>query len=342
MGQSLSPFGDATTWWRDLAFTSLFIQWVGLTSAAVLCGCRPLLRGLDNRMAGVIGYGLVLFVTVGLSEAAYRVVLHSALNIELQSAWEVGGAGYWFTQPQPVRVELSPDWHLEFLLRNLAISAIVAAVALRYLFVQHQWRSNLESEARARIQALQSRIRPHFLFNSMNTIASLTRSKPEMAEQITEDLAELFRASLADASIPATLEQELGICRQYLRIEQQRLGWRLASHWAVDTAPGDALLPRLTLQPLLENSVYHGIEPAADGGVVSVRAERTGARLRVRIANPVIERGARLARGGNRMAQDNVTQRLQAFFGEAASFQVVSAEREYAVELSFPYITELP
>jgi hypothetical protein len=132
----------------------------------------------------------------------------------------------------PSPVPMGTMWHLEFLAKNLAITAIVAAVALRYFYVQHQWRSRVQSEAKARIQALQSRIRPHFLFNSMNTIASLTRTSPELAEQVTEDLADLFRASLGDASVPVTLEREIEVCRQYLRIEEQRLGARVSTSTA--------------------------------------------------------------------------------------------------------------
>ena len=218
----------------------------------------------------------------------------------------------------------------------------------------------LAAESRARIQALQSRIRPHFLFNSMNTIASLTRTRPEVAEQVTEDLAELFRASLADASIPSTSADEMEICRQYLRIEEQRLGERLRAALSVDDRLGRARLPRLTLQPLVENSVYHGVEPMPEGGTVRVSAEQQDNRLCLRISNP-LSAAQKLAnaqidleskgasgsspaarRGGNHMAQENVALRLRAFFDDSATLRVRMDGNEYVVELEFPYWTQDP
>ena len=218
-------------WLGELAMISLFVQWVALTSAGLLCATRRLLTLLGNASAGIVAWSLVLTVTALVGEAAWWLV----------------------EEPSPGAAA-----HLPFQLRNLAISAIVSAAALRYLYVQHQWKQRVESEAQARFEALQARIRPHFLFNSMNTIASLARSRPDIAEEVVEDLADLFRASLGDAHTPATLARELELCREYLRIEAQRLGERLRTDWQVDGLPDDALLPPLTLQPLVENAVYHG------------------------------------------------------------------------------------
>ena len=250
---------------------------------------------------------------------------------------------------QPGNLEVIPGslpmgsaWHLQFLAKNLSITAIIAAVALRYFYVQHQWRSQIQSEAKARIQALQSRIRPHFLFNSMNTIASLTRTSPELAEQVTEDLADLFRASLGDASVPVTLERELEVCRQYLRIEEQRLGARVTTEFKVDELPVDAILPGLILQPLAENAIYHGIEPEELGGFVSIDGDSDEQQIVVRISNSLPISDARSVRRSNQMAQDNVAQRLRAFFGADSSLQVSSDAGEYTVELRFPYLKARP
>jgi two-component system sensor histidine kinase AlgZ len=305
--------------WHDLALISLFIQWVGLTCAALLCACRRLLARLGDVPAGFASYGLVLTVTLALSELGYRLV-EAPLGL---------------SDPEGV-------WHREFVLRNLAVSAIVGAVALRYLYVQHQWKTNLESESRARIQALHSRIRPHFLFNSMNTIASLTRSQPTLAEQVVEDLADLFRVSLADAGIPASLGRELEVCRQYLRIEALRLGNRLAVEWHTEALPPDALLPALSVQPLLENAIYHGIEPHPAGGLVRIAGAREGERLRLSICNSLAAGAAERARSGNRLAQDNVRQRLHAFFKGGGALRVEPDEGEYRVHLEFPYVTSAP
>jgi two-component system, LytTR family, sensor histidine kinase AlgZ len=141
---------------------------------------------------------------------------------------------------------------------------------LRYFWVAAQWRRNVEAEARSRIRALQARIRPHFLFNSMNTIAALTRSDPARAEEAVEDLADLFRASLSDATSTVTLKEELELSRIYQRIEQHRLGDRLAVEWRIKALPLRARIPALSVQPLLENAIYHGIEQLAGGGTVVV------------------------------------------------------------------------
>ena len=353
----LTPTGDVANFWYDLALVSLFTQWVALSSAGLLCLLRPRLRAMNNVPAGLVGYGLILLVTLVLTEITFWLVAEQIIQVDFSTAWKLDETGQWFDQPSRVDVPLTTRWHVEFLLRSLGISAIVSAVALRYFYVQHQWKSNLESESRARIQALQSRIRPHFLFNSMNTIASLTRTEPALAEQITEDLADLFRVSLGDASVAASLREELVLCEQYLRIEQHRLGERLTLIWDTDALPGDALVPRLILQPLLENAVYHGIEPAAEVGVISLRGECVGDLVRIRIANSLAGSGDSTSdqepRQGNQLAQDNVRQRLGAFFGSRASLAMGSlagadqigqsakakAAPQYQVVLEFPYLT---
>lgn len=336
---ALAPTRVGGDWWRDMAFSSLFIQWVGLCSAAVLCVSRGWLRRIDNAVAAVLSYTLVLLITFVLSEIAFWIVVPPVMELD-PSQW-YAPLGTYGGKPAPGLPErFQAPGHWQFLLRNLGISAIVSAVALRYFYVQHQWKTNLESEARARIQALQSRIRPHFLFNSMNTIASLTRSDPTLAEQVTEDLADLFRVSLGDANVPVKLERELEVCRQYLNIEKQRLGDRLEDRWRVDDLPSDALIPGLSLQPLLENAVYHGIEPAAAGGTIDVSGGSEGSTLWVRIANSMPEASEVSFRStGNRMAQENIDKRLAAFFGHGTSFRIDTAFREYAIELRFPYVT---
>ena len=318
---TLNPGAGTEAGFRDLALTSLFIQWVALGSGALLCALRRPLEGLSDAGAAAISYLLVLAVTAAVSEASWRFVLPHLANPALS----------------PVRPVLATSGHLEFLLRNLGVAAVVALVALRYFYVQHQWKARMEGESRARIQALQSRIRPHFLFNSMNTIASLTRSEPALAEQVTEDLASLFRVSLGDASVPGTLEQEVEGCRPYLRIEAQRLGERLDVRDELDDLPGDALLPALTLQPLLENAIYHGVEPSPEGGWVRLAGSLDGATVRISVENSVPSGDARAQRTGNAMALDNVRQRMEAFFAGEAGLQVVASPDGFRVQLEFPY-----
>jgi two-component system sensor histidine kinase AlgZ len=313
---ALSGAGTLSQRLDELALTSLFIQWVALTCAAALCIVRPHLSGLAEPMVAAIAYGLMLAVT-----------------------WMVSELAWWLVRREPAVLMLSAPAHAGFVLRNLAISAILSAFLLRYFYVQHHWQRRVESESRARFEALQARIRPHFLFNCMNTIASLTRMQPQAAEKAVENLADLFRASLADARTYVRLDDELRLCRQYLDIEGLRLGERLRVEWDIDALPAETLVPALTLQPLIENAVYHGIEPLPDGGVVRVRGRREGDTVHIAIENPLPVAAKGNRHEGNRMAQENVRARLHAFFGEEGRLTVDSGPTRYQVALRLPYRT---
>ncbi len=334
---SLAPGNTRRDGFTELALNSLFVQWAGLGSCALLCALRRTFARLGSAATSTLSGLVILAVTALVSEAAWWLVLPRLASPDAATVWEFahgpGGLG-------PARPLLPVVPHAEFVLRNTGIAAVVALVVLRYFYVQHQWAARMRSESQARIQALQSRIRPHFLFNSMNTIASLARSEPALAEQVTEDLASLFRVSLGDARVPGTLEQELELCRQYLRIEAQRLGERLASETDTAGVPGDALLPALTLQPLLENAVYHGVEPSPDGGRIEVRGAFDGERVVMSVENTLPPAGSRRRRDGNAMALDNVAQRMEAFFSGAARLRVLPGDDRFRVELEFPYRTD--
>ena len=202
------------------------------------------------------------------------------------------------------------DHHAGFLLRTFAISAIVIALGMRYLYISSEWRRSIVLEAQARISALQALIRPHFLFNSMNTIASLTRSDPARAEEAVEDLSDLLRANLGKSGERSSLKQEIETATTYQRIEKLRLGDRLTVRWDIEALPMQAQIPSLTIQPLLENAIYHGIELLADGGEVTVSGEADGEQLRIRISNPVAV-GKKRSTGGNNMALSNIRQRFE-------------------------------
>ena len=208
--------------WHALSLVSLYVQWIGLSSAALLCILRRPLQRLNNTRAGLVAWLLVLVITAVVSEAAVHLF---------------GGMG------EGLLTE--PGGRLGLLLRSLAIAAIVAALVLRYQYLHHQWYRQFLAESEARLQALQSRIRPHFLFNSMNTIANLTRTDPKLAEEVVQDLADLFRVSLSDARQDSTLGEELELARQYLNIERQRLGTRLRVEWELEELPLNAKLPPL-------------------------------------------------------------------------------------------------
>jgi len=305
-------YGD---WLGELARISLFTQWLALTSAGLLCYLRPSLARF------------------GVPRASALVVLLLSVNTAV-----ISELAYWLGQNLTARgldADLFPTHHWPFLLRNLGISIIVTAMLLRYFFVTNEWRRNVQAEARSRIHALQARIRPHFLFNSMNTIASLTRSDPARAEEAVEDLADLFRVTLRDSEAPLRLKQEFELTRIYQRIEQLRLGDRLQVRWRVEEMPLRALIPGLTLQPLVENAIYHGIESLPEGGVVDIHGERSGDDLIIRVSNPVPP-GTVAGRRGNQVAVQNIRDRLELAFGGRAELQISQVDEQYQVTLRFP------
>ncbi len=300
--------------WGDLGLISLFLQWIALTSAAVLCVTRPFLTRFSAMAAALISYLIVLVVTALVSKAAFWVMVNTALL-----------------------PETDPHEYAVFLIRNLTISTVIAALVLRYLYVQHQWRRRIETESSARIQALQARIRPHFLFNSMNTIASLTRLQPEVAEEAIHDLSDLFRASISNTHEDNTLEAEIILARRYLNIEKLRLGGRLAVNWELEGLPLEVSVPPLTLQPLLENAIYHGIEPLPEGGSIHIEGAVEDGEVRITISNPVPAQPSGRSQG-NRIALDNIRQRLQLAYPGKGRLEVCVENNYYRVTLCIPAV----
>jgi len=220
------------------------------------------------------------------------------------------------------------------LLRTLVLAASTAATVLAYLRLHTKAYSPALAEAR--LQALQARIRPHFLFNSLNAVLALIRHDPRRAERTLEDLADLFRALMSDGRNLVRLADEISLIERYAAIEQLRLGERLRMSWDLDNAPMDAMLPALVLQPLLENAIYHGVEPGTGVGDVLVRIERRGNRVLVRIENPWCEPVSG-ARAGNHMALDNIRERLMLFFDDEARLESGVEGARYRVEIEIPY-----
>ena len=314
---SLARNSAAMSFWSDLGITSMFLLWIALCGAALLCAMREYL----NRKTVAVSSAMVLGLTVAL------VILISWLSWHFGS---VDGEGWMADSPM-----FSTDkW--TFLLRNAGITFVVTALALRYFYVTHLWRHNVELQARARVHALQARIRPHFLFNSMNTIAALTRSNPARAEEAVQDLADLFRANLNEKRNQIALSEEIDVARTYQRMEQLRLGERLRVDWKIDALPSGALVPGLTLQPLLENAIYHGIEPRPDGGAVTVTGEFNKGMITIVVRNPMPAANVTM-RDGNRLALANIKERMQLMYGERATVKAGKFDEEYIVTLRFPY-----
>jgi two-component system sensor histidine kinase AlgZ len=312
---SLARNEEVFGFWPDLARTGMFLLWIGLFGAGLLCG----LRAYINRQSLAKGSALVLLLTAAL------VAVISSI------AYLIGSRAGWFADSALIR-----DDHWTFLVRNVLIAMIVTALALRYFYVTHEWRHNVELQAKARVHALQARIRPHFLFNSMNTIAALTRSNPARAEEAVQDLADLFRANLSEKRNQIALSEEIDVARTYQRMEQLRLGDRLRIDWKVDSLPSNALVPGLTLQPLLENAIYHGIEPRPDGGTVTVTGEFNKGMITIVVRNPVPAANVTM-REGNRLALANIKERLDLMYGERATVKSGRFDEEYIVTLRFPF-----
>lgn len=190
----------------------------------------------------------------------------------------------------------------------------------------------------SRLQALQARIRPHFLFNSINAVLGIVRADPKRAETALEDMSDLFRMAMAHHGDMVPIRQEVELARQYLALEQLRLGERLNVNWHLEDMPEDALLPPLILQPLLENAVYHGIEPLSEGGLIDVRLYRSGNEIHLEMYNPRQEQGDRHA--GNKMALQNIRERLALQFDIEASYTVESGRDFYRVHIMLPYVKE--
>ncbi|MCB5185676.1 histidine kinase [Methylobacillus gramineus] len=284
------------------AFTRLsaFLQPVLLVSLLALYGLSPWLRQLTYPVSA----GLIVGTTLLFSTLAHLLAQYL----------------------------LGPE-SINSLPRTWLITLLITLAVLGYLNLRQRALSPAVTEAR--LQALQARIRPHFLFNSINAVLSIIRSEPKQAETALMDMADLFRVLMADNRELVSLAQELALSRQYLALEKLRLDDRLRVDWQIDTMPPDALIPPLVLQPLLENAVYHGIEPMPQGGAITVRIYSTRHQLHIVLNNPFLPPGHH--HQGNRMALNNIRERLQLHFDAEARLDTSSTKNHYEVHIAVPY-----
>lgn len=299
----------------DFAAISAFVQWIALGSVAVLCATRPHLMRLPPARAVVIAYLLLLCVTFLASEAAVWVL------------YAIGNIG----SPRP-------EWYGYFQVQNLTVSAIINALALRYLIAMHELKLRGASEAQAKMQALQSRLRPHFLFNSMNIIASLIRSAPAKAEEAIEDVADLFRMMLGENESLVPIKNEIAVAQKYLSLEQLRLDNRLRVEWEVGSYPRSAVMPVLMLQPILEYAIYRGVEPSTSSVTVKARLWEAGEMIHIEVSYPVSTGaiGRRGRKEGTReTVLDNIRQRLDNQYGPAARLDEAT-DSEHRITLVLP------
>lgn len=277
----------------------------------------------------VLALSLVLLWSLGpaLRRLPYAAGIAVVIALELAIVWLVYRVGQ----------ELFQDSPYSGLQRYWVLTAAASGLILYYFHLRNRALSPALTEAR--LQALQARIRPHFLFNSLNAVLSLIREEPKRAEAALEDLADLFRVLMADNRDLATLEDEVELTRQYLDLEKLRLGERLQVDWHIDNMPRDALIPPLVLQPLVENAVYHGIEPSAGPGVISINVYKVREAVHLVLRNPYRKDGSHHA--GNKMAVGNVRERLALHFDAEASLQTTVSEEAYQVHIVLPYRTDV-
>lgn len=300
---------DTRFGWRGYSVGMLFVAWLAALIAFTLCKVRPWLQ----RLSGYLPYAGVWLMIVLL------VVAASATARWMDGALSMG---------------LIHGGYASFVRDNALVAALLGAAMLRYFYVLAQWQARLAAAAQAQVAALQARIRPHFLFNSMNTVAALVRVDPAAAERTVEDLSELFRAALGEhGDRDGTLGEELNLVERYLAIEQLRLGGRLRIERDLDELPSDFPLPRLLLQPLVENAVRHGIQPSREGGEISLRGHADAQSLVIVIANPL---PASPTPGGHGLGLENVRQRVAYRYGPSAEVQAGPRGGRFVVQLRLP------
>lgn len=308
-----------------------------LTSLLLLWAAQPWLNRLPYWQGTMATMVLVGILTLSIYE--YGSDLYSPL----------GRPGYYFDEA-----------------RYALISMLVCAILLLYFRLRARMLTRALHEAR--LQVLRARIRPHFLFNTINAVLGIIRAQPKRAETALEDMADLFRMAMSDARDLVPLSREIQLSKQYIALEQLRMGERLSVDWQMQDVPEQALIPPLLLQPLLENAVYHGIEALPQGGSIKIVLRRSGDELRLTVENPCVERGpsgsgslgegdsrrvfeienpkARDAgnkqRSNNKMALLNIRERLDLLFDAEASYQVEHGNNYYRVEIVLPYVKERP
>jgi two-component system sensor histidine kinase AlgZ len=329
---ALSPDGGVR--WNQVRFAtaSAFALWLALSIAVVLCTARRPLSRLPVPAGAAVA--LAAAFVVALAGAALVFEFNRNLGYALLPA----GA----TLPR-------------FAFGSAALAALMSAVLLRYLYVLDGWQAQVRASARAQADALQARIRPHFLFNSLNAIIGLVRRDPVVAEQALLDLSDLFRAALGadEGATASSLRDEVELAERYLAIEALRLGPRLRVEWRRDEPlPWDLALPRLVLQPLVENAVLHGISRLPEGGTVGIALSVEAGMLKVAVANPAPRAGAAgitgVARsgaaadeasgasGGAGHAQRSIGHRLAYAFGPRAGLTAAGEAGYYRCELRIP------
>lgn len=294
--------------WISVLHHVIFVSWIAIVFAVSVTALQRQLSRLQRRAALLVSF-LLLFAIIFFSDVLLSFLRYWVSDVNLQT-------------------------QLSLALHHAVLGGLVGGICLRYLYMREQAIEREQAELQARVQALQARIHPHFLFNSLNSVVSLIDRDPFKAEQLLIDLSQLFRASLTELK-EVTLEQEIQLCQRYLQIEKVRLGERLQIKWRIE---GEAYLttakiPLLTLQPLLENCIYHGVESFQQLSLISLFIEVDPHRVTIVLTNPYQEH----AREGNGIAMQNIRQRLAVYYRDSVEFKTFANHGLFTTLLSYRY-----
>ncbi len=300
----------------DLFLITLFVQWIALTSISVLCVAGPFLNSLSERRALIMAYLLLLCVT-----------------------WLIGECSLWLLSQFEIIASARPTWYAYFHVQNLTVSAIVNVLVLRYLMARHQLQMQTRTIERARAEILRQKIRPHFLFNSMNIIASLTHRAPAKAESAIEDMSDLFRVMVDDEDDLSPVHNEISIARKYLKLERLRLDRRLKVTWKTQGLPRPARTPVLILQLLLEHVVHNVVEQMADTGEINLTVKYNDrAELVIELTAPYPEDESAVA--VDNAGLENIRLRLNDHYGDRAEMNVDTGGGRISIRISHPAFGE--
>ena len=292
-----------------------FINWVILSFSALVDYFQEFFAKFSQKMALILGFILLQLVVLFTTCAVNIIQLWASRSTDFSEQVLFQGVGL-----------------------HLSYGVLLGAFCMRYLYMREQWLKQQYSELNARIQAMQARIHPHFLFNSLNSVVSLIAIDPDRAENMLISLSRLFRASFQELKL-VSLGEEIDLCQQYLSIEKMRLGERLKVEWNIQATSLElkrVTIPLLTLQPLLENSIFHGVEKVLQPSTISVLVEILQNQVSIVITNPYSHDTIK-SRKGNGIAIENVKQRLKAYYGQTVKFQVYGGVSLYTTVVSYHY-----
>jgi len=278
-----------------LAIASMVIQWILIINLVVLCKTQKYLTSLSPLIFYLIIFLLLQLVTFLVSLSGNYLINYLQLNFVFEDNWQIG-----------------------FILQNLTISSLLSLILIRYAYLNQRWKNQVIRYNQSKVDALQAKIRPHFLFNSLNTIAALIHIDPQKADDAILGLSDIFRTSIKPNTF-VTLKEEIDTVNKYLDLEKLRLEERLQVNWQIYTQDLSMKIPALILQPLVENAVYHGTEQLDEGGEIGIIINIKNNTLWIEVNNPV-HIASKNNRSGNSIALANIKERLKLIYPSAPEF----------------------